>query len=158
MGRPNKIDQNGLAEVVLELAVTKTSRQIAEILKQEHGVEIGHVAVARYIQGMRQERAQATKALVQEHIKATVPKDLELLDAIIEDLRKHYFEEQSAVISDDAGNKLALSDKLAVSREIRQTVATKLRYSGAGEPGASSIEDALDQLSDSGEVGEDDAG
>ncbi len=121
MGRPNKIDQNGLAEVVLELAVTKTSRQIAEILKREHGVDIGHVAVARYIQGIRQERAEATKALVQETIKATVPRDLEILDEMIEQERGWFRDPE-----------LKLGERLLVARELRQTIDTKLKYSGAG--------------------------
>lgn len=123
VARPNKIDQNGLSEVVLELATTKTSRQIAEILKCNHGVEIGHVAVARYIQGVRQERAEQTKALVQEKIKATVPRDLEILDEMI--AQEHtWFKSPS----------LDVGEKLAVAKELRQTIDTKLKYSGAGIP------------------------
>lgn len=121
MARPNKIDQLNLAEDVLELALTKTSREISAILKAKHGVDVSHVAVARYIQGMRKERAEATKAVVQEHIRATVPTDLQTLDQIIA-------QEVDWFKSVD----LDIAAKLAVAKELRQTIDTKLKYSGAG--------------------------
>jgi len=121
MARPNKIDQNNLSEVVLELATTKTSRQIAEYLKQKYGVEIGYGAVARYIKEIRQERAEQTKALVQEKIKVTVPRDLDILDELIAQ-ELNWF--KSAEID--------IGGKLVVAKELRQTIDTKLKYSGAG--------------------------
>jgi len=121
VAKPNKIDQNGLSEVVLELATTKTSRQIAEYLKQEYGLEISHAAVARYIRDMRQERAEQTKALVQEKIKATVPRDLDILDELI-----------AQELSWFKAKSMETSEKLAVAKELRQTIDTKLKYSGAG--------------------------
>lgn len=158
MARVSKIEQNNLAAEVLELSLTHTTRDIAEILQRDHGIDISHNAIAKWLKGTRQERREQTKAVVQEHIKATVPRDLELLDAIIDDLRQIYFSEKPAAVLDPNGelrevHYLPLGDKLAVSREIRQTVATKLKYSGAGEgSGEGSLEDALDGLDDNGDA------
>lgn len=121
MARPNKIDQHGLSEVVLGLATTMTSRQISEKLKQEYGVDVSHVAVARYIKDIRQERAEQTKALVQDKIKATVPRDLDILDELIAQELEWF-----------KGGDMEIIDKLSVAKELRQTIDTKLKYSGAG--------------------------
>lgn len=121
MARPNKIDQHGLSEVVLGLATTMTSRQISEKLQQEYGVDVSHVAVARYIKDIRQERAEQTKALVQEKIKATVPRDLDILDELIAQELEWF-----------KGGDMEIIDKLSVAKELRQTIDTKLKYSGAG--------------------------
>ncbi|NPV80728.1 MAG: hypothetical protein HPY52_10710 [Firmicutes bacterium] len=123
MARPNKIDQNGLSEVVLEMATTMTSRQISEKLKREYGVDISYVAVARYIKDVRQERAEQTKALVQEKIKATVPRDLDILDELI-----------AQELGWFKAGEMEINDKLVVAKELRQTIDTKLKYSGAGVP------------------------
>lgn len=122
MARPNKIEQFGLGEKVLALSVTKTSREIAAILKEENGVDISHAAIARYIQDVRKERVEATRAAVQEHIKATLPGDLQLLDEIIAQERE-WFKDPS----------LKISQKLLVAKELRQAIDTKLRHSGASE-------------------------
>ncbi len=150
----SKIERYGLADRVLELSLTKTTREMAEIIKAEKGVDISHKAIAVWLKGTRQERREQTKAVVEEHIKATVPKDLELLDAIIDDLRQIYFSEKSTVVY-DANNEphevkgLELVNKLPVAREIRHAVATKLRFSGAGEgSGGGALEEALDSLDD----------
>lgn len=154
MARVSKIEQNNLAAEVLELSLTHTTRDIAEILLRDHGLDISHNAIAVWLKGTRRERREQTKAVVEEHIKATVPRDLDLLDAIIDDLRQVYFGERPVTYIKDDGTpveltNIELGDKLSVAREIRQTVATKLRYSGAGEgSGAGTLEEALDGLDD----------
>lgn len=132
MGRPNKIDQLNLAEKVLCLAATKTSREISAILAQDDKVDISHVAVARYIKGMREERAEQTRALVQEHIRGTVPTDLQTLDELVAELTALFREKNK-----EGKPAHDLTERLKVARELRQAIDTKLKYSGAGPPVAS---------------------
>ncbi|HEY3315195.1 MAG TPA: hypothetical protein VGL40_07990 [Bacillota bacterium] len=147
MASISKIDRHGLGAKVTELSLTKSSREIARILKDEDGVDVSHKGVACWLKQVRAERRDATKAAVQEHIKKSIPKDLELLDHLIEDLRQHY--EGEKVDKDGQRIHLDLGDKLAVAREIRHAVATKLRFSGALEgTGGGTLEEALEKLDD----------
>ena len=77
------IERRGLVEKVLQLSLTKSTREIAEILRKEDGVSITFKTVANFLKGIREERAQATRALVQKSIQASVPRDLEILDELI---------------------------------------------------------------------------
>jgi hypothetical protein len=130
MARPSKIDQLGLAEKVLAMALTKTSREISAVLRAE-GYDISHVAVARYIKGVRQERAEQTKALVQDTIKATVPRDLEVLEHVRDQLdgwRR------------DEGIDLPL--RLQVIDRLQRVIELRLKHCGA-EEGAQDLLDAI---------------
>ena len=117
------IERRGLVEKVLQLSLTKSTREIAEILRKEDGVSITFKTVANFLKGVREERAQATRALVQKSIQASVPRDLEILDELIAKEYEWFCDEN-----------IGLSDRLEVSRELRQVIATKLKYSGAEEP------------------------
>ncbi|NPV72111.1 MAG: hypothetical protein HPY55_16010 [Firmicutes bacterium] len=122
MGRPNKIEQAGLLDKVLELAVHHGSREIAQILKRDYGLEVSHVSVHKLIKGIRKEQAERVKAVVQEHVSATLPRDLDILDEVIRK-EKEWFDRED----------LKISEKLLVAKELRQAIDTKLKYSGAGE-------------------------
>jgi lysyl-tRNA synthetase class I len=117
------IERNGLVEKVLSLSLTKSTREISKILEEEDGVSITFKTVANFIKAVRQERAEATKALVQESIQATVPQDLKILDELIAQ-QLEWFRDGS----------MDTADRLNVSKELRQVIATKLKYSGAEEP------------------------
>lgn len=132
---PSLIEKNGLTEKVLGLSATMSSREISALLKAEHGVNISYQAINNFVKGVRAERAEQTKAIVQEHIKATMPTDLDTLDRLIK---------QELEWFDDPEQKhnLKISEKLQVAKELRQTIDTKLRYSGAAEPtGGNKLED-----------------
>jgi len=116
------IERRGLAEKVLQLSLNKSTREIAEILQKEDGVSVTFKTVANFLKGIREERAQATRALVQKSIQASVPRDLEILDELI--IKEYEW---------FCDNNMGLSDRLEVSRELRQVIATKLKYSGAEE-------------------------
>ncbi len=130
MAKTCKIDKHGLSERVLALAVTHTSREIATILKAE-GYDVSHVAVARYIKGVRQERAAQTRALVQDTIKATVPRDLELLEQIRDQLDSWRRDETLEV-----GQRLFVIDRL------QRVIELRLKHCGA-EEGPQDILDAI---------------
>ena len=117
------IERRGLAEKVLQLSLNKSTREIAEILQKEDGVSVTFKTVANFLKGIREERAQATRALVQKSIQASVPRDLEILDELI--IKEYEW---------FCDNNMGLNDRLDVSRELRQVIATKLKYSGAEEP------------------------
>ena len=116
------IERRGLAEKVLQLSLNKSTREIAEILQKEDGVSVTFKTVANFLKGIREERAQATRALVQKSIQASVPRDLEILDELI--IKEYEW---------FCDNNMGLNDRLEVSRELRQVIATKLKYSGAEE-------------------------
>lgn len=128
MARANKIDELGLGSEILELASKgKSSREIVAILAAK-GYAISQPSVARYLASVRRERAEATKAIVRDHIRATVPSDLAALDTIIA--------QEMAWFRDESRK---LSERLAVAKELRQTIDTKLKYSGAGEEAAAVV-------------------
>lgn len=118
------IEKNGLVEKVLALSLTKSTRDIAKILKDEDNVGVTFKTVANFIKGIRQERALATRTLVQASIQATVPRDLEILDELI-----------SKELEWFRDGALETIDRLNVSKELRQVIATKLKCSGLEEQG-----------------------
>ena len=111
-----------IAERAIELSATHTNVKISQVLKEEFGIDVSAEAIRQFLKGIRQDRAEQTKALVQEHIRATAPGDLKTLDLIIAQ-EKEWFESEG----------LKISEKLAIAKELRQTIDTKLKYSGAAE-------------------------
>jgi len=119
----SQIDQRGLAGYVIALSAEGLGcREISARLKQDHNFILSFAAVNNWLRGVRQERAETTQAVVQEVIKATVPRDLEILNEQImqmDEWRK-----------DDS---LDVRERLQVIKEQRATIATKLDKCGASE-------------------------
>ena len=111
-----------IGEHIMSLAPTMSNRQIAEELSKA-GVSISHVSVGRFIRSQRKERAEQTKAIVQEHIRVTVPTDLEILQEIRDQLNAW---------RKDAN--LRVSERLMVIDRLNKVIDTRLKFSGAGEP------------------------
>jgi len=133
MASINKIDSLGLGEYILQLAGEgKGSREISTILDTVKGVKISHASVNSWLKSVRQERAETTKAVVQETIKATVPRDLQILDEQIMQLDGWRKDET-----------LKISDRLQIIREQRATISVKLDKSGANENDISDFATAL---------------
>ncbi|RJQ58024.1 MAG: hypothetical protein C4530_11465 [Desulfobacteraceae bacterium] len=82
MAKINKVEQLQLGERVLELSAAGLSTaKIADVVSRELKDEsISQRSIARYLKEVREDRASETRAVVQEHIKATVPVDLLALD------------------------------------------------------------------------------
>ena len=122
MGFLNRIDQAGLGSVVADLLTAgRTNAEITEVLNREHGLKIGWRAVEDYTRRLRAERAECARAAVREAIAPTVTTDINTLGEAINTLKLWF---------DDEG--LRRSERLAVIRELRQAIDTKLKYSGAG--------------------------
>lgn len=88
MAGQDKITRYGMSQRVLELsAMGKNTYEIAAIVTddlQARGISdsLSQSAVSRWLKGVREERAEKTRSVVQEHIKEVVPKDLEALEEI----------------------------------------------------------------------------
>lgn len=131
MASLGKIDSLGLGEYVLQLAGEgKGSREIAEMLNTVKGVKLSYVSVNSWLKSVRQERAETTKAVVQETIKATVPADLEILENIRDQLNNYRLgkDENGLPI------RLKVSEKLLCIDRLNKVIDTRLKYSGAAEP------------------------
>lgn len=111
-----------IAERIMALAPTMSNRQIAEELAKS-GIELSHMSVSRCIRSQRKERAEQTKAIVQEHIRVTVPTDLEILQEIRDQLNTWRKDEN-----------LRVSERLMVIDRLNKVIDTRLKFSGAGEP------------------------
>lgn len=82
-----KIQKYGLEERILDLSLGRTSSQVAELVTAElqaKGIQdqISQPTVSRFLRKVRASRAEETRNIVQEHIKAHVPKDLEAIEEI----------------------------------------------------------------------------
>lgn len=125
MGFLNRIDQAGLGSVVADLLTAgRTNAEITEVLNREHGLKIGWRAVEDYTRRLRAERAERARAVVRDAIAPTLTTDIHTLDGAITTLKLWF---------DDEG--LRRSERLAVVRELRQAIDTKLKYSGASPEG-----------------------
>jgi len=114
----NRIEKTGCAKVVMELSLRHTIGEIVDILGEEHGVKVGYNTVRRFLAAVRRERAEQTRQVVLEHIKRTVPRDLDILDKMIFKLEREF---------DEARGR----DVPMMSKALLDTVKTKLDYCGA---------------------------
>ncbi|MBU2549033.1 MAG: hypothetical protein KKB20_11505 [Proteobacteria bacterium] len=83
MARPGKIEQFQLGPRILNLITVegKTTHEVAAILT-EAGFPISQPTVARWLKERREEVANKTVAIFQEHVEKELPKDLEALEAM----------------------------------------------------------------------------
>jgi len=134
MAAINKIDKYELGELVLKLAgENKTAEAIAGIITTElNGIDsISQPSVSRWLKSVRQERSEQTKHIVQEHIKATVPLDLEALDEIegflLEVFRNKVFDPETGEATIGIYD---LKDRQNAGMNAVKIVETKLRFAG----------------------------
>ncbi|WP_094603452.1 hypothetical protein SPSIL_015070 [Sporomusa silvacetica DSM 10669] len=130
MASLSKIDSLGIGEYVLRLAGEgKGSREIAELLNTVKGVKISYVSVNTWLKSVRKERAETTKAVVQDKIKATVPTDLDILESIRDQLNNY------RLGKDENGDQITIktSEKLLCIDRLNKVIDTRLKYSGADD-------------------------
>lgn len=102
------------------LAFSAAGLTVREIAEQK-GVHVSRTTIGRFLKECRRERAATTKSVVHECIAATLPSDIERLDAISRDLE---FMRRDSV---DTREILQIVD-----RQLK-TIALKLKHSGAQE-------------------------
>lgn len=99
-----------------------SGRKIAE----QPDIPVSQVTVNRFLQAHRRERAETSKAIVREHLSATLPTDLEQLDRLTQ--RLEVMRQQA----EDMGIGGFNMEVQVVDRQIK-AIGLKLKYSGAGE-------------------------
>ena len=126
----SQIDQKGLAEFVLGLSGEGLGcREIAKRLEQEKGLKMAHTSVNKWLKAVRTERAEDTKALVQENIKGTVPRDLEILTETRDQLNNY----RQGMDEDGNPIQIKISERLMCIDRLNKVIDTRLKYSGAEE-------------------------
>ncbi|AKI96577.1 hypothetical protein [Kosmotoga pacifica] len=130
MPRPSKIEQYELEDYVLKkYAEGMSSSKISKELKEEKGISISKTAIANFLRAVREERAEISKTIVQEHIQKTIPDDLQKLDEMNEELFS-WFKDPN----------IKKSQKLLIYDRLLRGIDLKLKNSGAG---ATTAEDLL---------------
>lgn len=99
-----------------------SGRKIAEQID----ITVSQVTVNRFLRDHRRDRAETTKAIVREHLSATLPTDLEMLDKLT--LRLEVMRQTA----EDMGLAGANMELGIIDRQVK-TIGLKLRYSGAEE-------------------------
>ncbi len=133
MPKPSKIEQHSLEKDVLDWTRQgMSSREIAAKIGEEKGLNISHRAIAAFIKSVREERAETSRAIVQEHMQKTLPDDLEILDEMNQELSE-WFKDES----------LSKRERLRIYDSLLRGIDMKLKNSGAGE---NSTEDFLKAL------------
>lgn len=89
-------------------------------------ITVSQVTVNRFLREHRQERAETSKAIAREHIAATLPGDLQQLDALTARLEVMRVEAEGMGL---AGFNMEMQ---VIDRQVK-TIGLKLKYSGAGE-------------------------
>jgi len=108
--KASKIDREKLAPVILDLqskGVT-TSAAIAQKL-EELGYKISQPSVSRWLKAHNDVTRDTTRKLVEDHVKATVPADLEALEEMEAACLSWAKEDESAMAERVAGKKIAES-------------------------------------------------
>lgn len=123
MPRISKIIQFQLEDKVLSLASQgMSSREIEKSLKETENKNISYVAINKFLQETREERAETSKRIVQEHIQESIPDDLNNLDYMNSQLLKWFND-----------SNLKKSQKLKIYNSLLRGIDLKLRYSGADD-------------------------
>jgi hypothetical protein len=150
-----KIQKYGLEERILELSVGRTTTEVSDAITAElqaEGIQdqISQPTVSRFLRKVRAARAEETRNLVQDHIKAHVPKDLEAIEEIesfllerfrgrldLSKLSESLAEKVAAIIEGDHGKRSEYGMKAV------RVIELKLKYAGIleetpGQPRAGS--------------------
>ena len=125
-----KVEKYGLEDFVLSLSERGESpRKISRILKEQKKISISHATISSFLKSVRTERAEISKAIVQEHLQKSLPTDLQRLDEVLR------------VLYDALPNDKDKIDKksLFIFDRWLKGLDLKLKNSGAGENTAEDI-------------------
>lgn len=86
MSTPTAIPENLHGPVREKSGAGFTSRQIAEWLKEAHGVEASYRSVVRLLKRDREERAPIAQQIVREELEETIVSDLKRSNQVWDDL------------------------------------------------------------------------
>ena len=121
----------------------RTLREIAAWLKSDHGVECSHVSVQRIVKRAKIERAEVTRAVLQEKLGKSVTTDVDRLEKHARQLDKMADDIYAKVAADATFLKGPERDEptwvdgretyAKLAEQLRKITETKLKYSGAEE-------------------------
>lgn len=118
-----------IVSIIMGLSASQSNRQIQQTLSTQ-GIKLSHVTIGKIVRENRQERAEATKETINEHIKQTVTTDLDILQNTRDKLY-NWFQDDN----------LRISERLMCLDRLNKVIDTRLKYSGAGEPDSNSNDD-----------------
>lgn len=113
-----------LSRRIIEMSLTMSSREISRQLEID-GIKLTHAAINNHVKDVRKERAEQTKQIVHEQIAKTVPQDLTMLERLRDEL--------ATAVFDDANTREDKDTWLKATKELRATIESRLKYSGADE-------------------------
>lgn len=122
-GVPQSKIKPEMAAFIIERAPTTSSRQLAEQVTERFGISISHVAINNFMRDRQLERMGVTKSVVADYIAKTVPRDLEILEEMreqLDELRR--------------SKNLSHTELMQTIDRQRHVIDTRLKYAGAGEP------------------------
>lgn len=149
MPRPKGIPER-LVEKVLEKAGEGLStRKIAAWLKRDHGITVGHNAVAAMLRERRGEREEAAKTVIAEHVAGRLTADLAGLDRQRQNLERLI----DSMLAEDLTSDEAVIGKTPRASVLAQLMARyesivdkTLKFSGAIPPETQERSERLQRL------------
>jgi hypothetical protein len=124
MSARKSIEKSGLSEVVSKLALSHSEREIVDILARDHKFFTSQSAVHRFVSPLRAEVGERVKARVNDQVMEDLPDDLDQLNEIRDFYRTVYQDPEQR-----------MCDRISAADKARAVIDTKLKYSGAGQPG-----------------------
>lgn len=141
-GRPPSIPERLHGWMLEQAGEGRSTREVSAQLAAEHGVHVGHVAVARLLKKMREQRTEVTRAVIAEKVGRHVAADLDLLDDQVVKLQQVADALHAKMIGEDGKPLGGLTDRIGntplatvhaqVVARLQGIVGTKLEHSGAG--------------------------
>ena len=141
MGQRPIIEQYALADRILALSASgKKDYQIAEILNREDLAgrdSISQPTVSRWLKKVREERGKTARGIVDDYLKESIPKDLELLDELTQ-FHLVIFRGNTAILEAEDGGKVRaatinLDTRRTAARDIHAILQTKMKFVGVDE-------------------------
>ena len=130
LSKISKIGKYGLEDFILKLSERgKSTREISNILKKQKKASVSYTAISKFLKSVRTERAEMSKAIVQEHIQKSLPTDLQRLDQVLGVLYDALPKDKENIDK----KSLFIFDRWLKGLEL------KLKNSGAGENTAEDI-------------------
>jgi hypothetical protein len=152
MGGKNIIKSFNLEDRILALSAQgMSSREIAARITKNDLVGKGSVSqptVARFLKTVRKERGITARTIVDDYLKTSIPKDLELLDEVVK-FHLTIFR-GNVTILEKKGEKveaaeIGIKERITASRDIHAILQTKMRFIGVdGDSGGTDLGDPVD--------------
>lgn len=145
------IETYKLGDRILSLtAQGKKARDVADILNREELAgkdSISQPTISRWLKKVRKDRGVTAKGIVDDYLKESIPKDLELLDEIVH-FHLVLFRGKVTILEKDGEKvkaaEVGLNERRTAARDIHSILQTKMRFIGVDGDTGSAEGDGLD--------------